>query len=148
MKKPLIWLLGAVGVYWLVSRTVRAAYNLSYSIAGFSFASSQYGNFLINVRIINNTPVTIPLLGAIIGGNITVNNSMYLGTARGQLDMVLPANGQLVVPVYLNVQPDYISGGAVALMALANKTGFELNFNGALTVAGVSQPVQINYKLV
>jgi hypothetical protein len=148
MKNGLLWLLGAGAVYWLVNRTVRAAYNLSYSVAGFSFANSYQGNFLVNVRIINSSSAAIPLLGAIIGGNITVNNSIFLGTARGQLDMVLPSNAELIVPVFLNVSPDYMSGGVVALMSLVNKAGFELNFNGALTVAGVSQPVQINYKLL
>jgi len=143
-----LWLAGAVGILWLVNRTVRAAYNLSYSIAGFSFASSALGNFIVSVRIVNNSAVTIPLLVATIGGNITINNSVYLGKAVGTLDMLLPANGSLVVPVYLDVKPDYISGGAVALMQLVNKSGVNINFNGALTVAGVSQPVAISYNLM
>ena len=148
MKKPLVWLLGAVGAYWLISRTVRAAYNITYSIAGFSFTQVAGNNFVVNIRMTNNSDATIPLLGARVGGNITVNNSVYLGTAQGQLDMLLPARASVVVPVYMNVAPDYISGGVVALMTLLNKTGVSLTFNGALTVAGVSQPVAIEYKLL
>lgn len=148
MRKPLLWIAGAVGLIWLVNRTARAAYNIAYSVAGFAFTNSEWGNFVVNVRMVNNSAVTIPLMGATIQGNITLNNSVYLGRAVGTLDMLLPANGALVVPVFLDVQPDYLAGGAVALMQLVNKTGVELTFNGALTVAGLSQPVAVAYKLL
>lgn len=150
MNKRMIAIAAGVAglAYLLFNRARKDVFGLNYSIVGVSGIDLLNMTVSLQVKITNPTITPFPLYKTTVTGNVSVNNSMVLGTATGYADQLLSPGSAVIVPVSVRVNPAVFNANLGDLVSVLSASGVLFSFSGKITVGGVESPLNMSYKVL